>query len=84
MKAVLFNEAELLKDYPIKSKVDGWYFSVEEVAIMVWYVKAKDIYGHTMSYSGSDGPEFMIQNCEDSIRELSVSGEYILSFGPVK
>ncbi|GEM_PF-2765983 len=75
----VFSESELLKKYPLKSNLEGWYFSVDQVATLTWYVQAKSIYGFEMSISGSDEPEFMIEQCEIAIRkETQENGMYFV------
>ncbi|PCJ31253.1 MAG: hypothetical protein COA90_06705 [Gammaproteobacteria bacterium] len=68
------SESELLKDYPVKSSIEGWFFSIEQVDTFVCYIKAKNIYGFETSTSGSDDADFMVKYIEDSIRRESLRG----------
>lgn len=70
----VFSESELSKKYSLKSNIEGWYFSVDQVATFTWYVQAKSIYGFEISLSGSDGPDFMIEQCEIAIRKEMLEG----------
>jgi len=78
-RSPVFSSDELLKEFPLKSKIEGWYFSVEKVAPFVWYARAKSIYGFEMCTSGADEPDFMIEQFENTIiRESLENGMYFI------
>ena len=40
-------DSEIRQSYPIRSRVYGWYFRVEELPSGYWQVKGRDRFGHT-------------------------------------
>jgi hypothetical protein len=48
------SEAEVLKCYPIRGEVDGWYFRLTETSNNAWLVEATDLWNRKVYCCGTD------------------------------
>ena len=62
-------DSEIRQSYPIRSRVYGWYFRVEELPSGYWQVKGRDRFGHTVTRVG-DNPDDVLQVAENAADEL--------------
>ncbi len=63
------SEKEILKSYPIKSAVQGWYFRISEIANNAYEVEGMDRFGRIVSRQG-DNPDELLHSCEEYAKEL--------------
>jgi hypothetical protein len=57
------SEAVLQRDYPIKGTLPGWFFRCREVSMGVYKMEGADLWGHTVSRTGTD-PDALMAECE--------------------
>jgi len=48
------SEPEILKKYPIKGNIEGWYFRTNEISNNAWEVEGTDLRGRKVFCHGSD------------------------------
>ena len=63
------SEENILKNYPSKSKIDGWYFRINEISVNVYEIEAEDKWGRIVSLQCTD-PENLIVQCETEISKI--------------
>nr|WP_320012429.1 hypothetical protein [uncultured Desulfobulbus sp.] len=68
-KIQIESEMDILKSYPLKSNVQGWYFRISEIANNAYQVEGTDRFGRIVSRQG-DNPDELIQSCEEYAKEL--------------
>ena len=61
---------DMLKEYPIESSVAGWFFSYREVSSNVWVVEGSDLWGRTITRTGTD-EKALISECEADARAIN-------------
>ncbi len=54
------SESELLEKYPIKGKVEGWFFRTYETSNNAWEVEGSDQWGRKVYCQGND-PEALLE-----------------------
>jgi hypothetical protein len=60
------SDAEMLCDFPRRTRAADWFLRVSEVSNGHWLVIARDRWGREVSRSGGDADvERMVQECED-------------------
>ncbi len=64
-----YTEEEILKRFPIKDRLDGWYFRIDEVSNNVYEVEGSDLYGRQVSKKGSN-PEVLIDECIEDAEKI--------------
>lgn len=62
-------DKQLLRDYPIRRLLDGWYFRVTETSAGAWLAEGVDAWGQKVSRGGTD-PEALLEQCEQDARSL--------------
>jgi len=65
------SESEILKSYPIKGKLIGWYFRVVETSNNAWEAEGSDLWGRKVQCSGFD-PEALIAETVEMAKQLNV------------
>ena len=63
-------DAEIRQSFPIRSRVYGWFFRVEELSTGYWQVKGRDRYGHTVSIIGNN-PDEALEAAETQAQDAS-------------
>lgn len=63
-------DSQIRQSYPIRSRVYGWYFRVEELPTGYWQVKGRDRYGNKVVRVG-DNPDDVLNVAEDAATEIS-------------
>lgn len=63
------SEEEIIKNYPLKSRVTGWFFKQIETSNNAWTVEGMDQWGRKVSRSGGDPEELFIQ-CEQDAEAI--------------
>jgi hypothetical protein len=70
-------DAQMLSEFPRRSRTPDWFLRVSEVSNGHWVVVARDRWGREVSRSGGDSElEAMIEDCEDYASSTSQT------FGP--
>ncbi len=69
-------DSEIRQSYPIRSRVYGWFFRVEELPSGYWQVKGRDRHGNTVTRVG-DKPEDVLEVAENAAIELSDNATWI-------
>ena len=67
------SESEMLSVFPLKGKIEDWYFRVTEISNNIWEIEGSDSWGRKVSCQGSD-PESLLSEAEEmanSIKESS-------------
>jgi len=64
------SESNILKSFPIKGQVSGWYFRVTEISNGAWLVEGSDQFGRMVSANGSN-PEELLQDLSSQASELN-------------
>jgi len=62
-------DSQIRQSYPIRSRVGGWYFRVEELPTGYWQVKGRDLHGHSVIRVG-DNPDDVLHIAEDAAIEI--------------
>lgn len=55
------SEPEILKRFPVKDSVLGWYFRTEEISNGAWLVEGSDLWGRKVSLQGSDSDQLLME-----------------------
>ncbi len=63
------SEKEILAIYPIKSKIQGWFFKVTEISNNAYEAEGTDLFGRLVSKQGND-PEQLLVLCEQDIQKI--------------
>jgi hypothetical protein len=58
------------QSFPVRGRVRGWFFRVEELPSGYWQVRGRDRHGQTVSVIG-DGPEEALASAESEAQLLS-------------
>ncbi len=66
------SESELVKRYPIKGKVEGWYFRTQETSNNAWEVEGSDQWGRKV-YRQGDDPKILLE--EAVLEAMRISGK---------
>ena len=64
-----YSKDKLLKHFPIKDRLDGWYFRIDEVSNNVYEVEGSDLYGRQVSKKGSN-PEVLLNECIEDAEKI--------------
>ena len=62
-------DSQIRQSYPIRSRVFGWYFRVEELPTGYWQVKGRDRHGNKVVRVG-DNPDDVLHIAEKAATEL--------------
>ncbi len=62
-------EAEIIKDFPIANKIEGWYFRIEERSAGVYIAEGKDLFGRQVSREGTD-PDKILAMCMNDAKQM--------------
>ena len=65
-------DREIKQSFPIRSRVRGWFFRVDELPTGYWQVKGRDRFGHTISCVG-ETPDDVLATAESEARLQSAS-----------
>jgi hypothetical protein len=63
-------DREIRQSFPVRGRVRGWFFRVEELPTGYWQVKGRDRFGQTVSCLGSN-PEEVLNDAESEALILS-------------
>ena len=66
-------DRDIKQSFPIRSRVTGWFFRVDELSTGYWQVKGRDRFGHTISCVG-ESPDDVLETAETEARQQSFSG----------
>jgi len=64
-------EQRTQQSFPVRGRVRGWFFRVEELPSGHWQVRGRDRHGQTVRVVG-DGPEEALASAESEAQMLSV------------
>ena len=67
------SESEVLKQYPIGGRLDGWYFRLDETSSNAWLAEGTDLWGRKVSRQGNDEVA-LLQECIDMAKSLGSAG----------
>jgi len=65
-------DREIQQSFPVRGRVRGWFFRVEELPTGYWQVKGRDRLGQTVSCVG-EIPEKVLETAEAEAMSLSDS-----------
>jgi len=54
-------DSELLVEYPIADRLDGWFFRVREISVGAYLVEGSDRFGRIVSRTGGDAEQLLAQ-----------------------
>jgi hypothetical protein len=63
-------DREIRQSYPVRGRVRGWFFRVEELPTGYWQVRGRDRFGQTVNCLGSN-PEDVLNDAESEAMMLS-------------
>ena len=63
-------DRQVQQSFPVRGRVRGWFFRVEELPSGYWQVRGRDRHGHTVSVVG-EGPEETLASAESEAQMLS-------------
>ena len=63
-------DREIRQSYPVRGRVRGWFFRVEELPTGYWQVKGRDRFGQTVNCLGNN-PEDVLNDAESEAMTLS-------------
>ena len=63
-------DRQIRQSFPVRGRVRGWFFRVEELPTGYWQVKGRDRFGQTVSCLGSN-PEEVLNDAESEALILS-------------
>jgi len=71
MKQAVDKLSELVvrRDFPIADRVAGWFFRIHEVSAGAYRVDGTDLWGRTVSRTGTD-PDALIIACEKDAKGI--------------
>jgi len=52
-------DRDIKQSFPIRSRVRGWFFRVDELPTGYWQVKGRDRFGHTISLVGDSADDVL-------------------------
>ena len=64
-------ESEILKRYPIKGKIPGWYFSITEKSNNAFWVEGMDQWGRKIYRQGGDPDQLLEDVISDALQLLN-------------
>ena len=67
------SESEVLKQYPIGGRFDGWYFRIKETSSNAWLAEGTDLWGRKVSCQGNEEVA-LLQECIDMVKSLGSVG----------
>ena len=70
-------DQRIQQSFPVRGRVRGWFFRVEELPSGYWQVRGRDRHGHTVSVVGN-GPEEALASAESEAQMLS--SQHIMPF----
>jgi hypothetical protein len=56
------SEADVLREFPISGRTNGWYFRVKEVSAGVYLVEGSDLWSRRVGRTGTD-PGALLTEC---------------------
>ena len=62
-------ETELLKSYPIKGQVIGWFYRTTETSNNAWLIEGSDFWGRKISIQGDD-PKILIVKADLETKKI--------------
>ena len=65
-------DREIKQSFPIRSRVRGWFFRVDELPTGYWQIKGRDRFGHTVSCVG-ECPDELLATAETEAKLKSAS-----------
>ena len=71
-------EQRIQQSFPVRGRVRGWFFHVEELPSGHWQVRGRDRHGQTVRVVG-DGPEEALASAESEAQMLSA--QYVTPLG---
>jgi hypothetical protein len=71
-------DREIRQSFPVRGRVRGWFFRVEELPSGCWQVKGHDRFGQTVRCLGSN-PEDVLNDAESEA--LVLTGRKVLQTG---
>ena len=63
-------DRQIRQSYPVRGRVRGWFFRVEELPTGYWQVRGRDRFGQTVNCLGSN-PEDVLNDAESEAMFLS-------------
>lgn len=63
-------DQRIQQSFPVRGRVRGWFFRVEELPSGDWQVRGRDRHGQTVSVVG-EGPEETLASAESEAQLLS-------------
>jgi len=63
--------AQVVREYPIIGRVDGWFFRERETSNGAYLVEGTDLWGRTVSRQGNDPEALLSQCCSDAQRIIT-------------
>ena len=69
---------DIRQSFPVRGRVRGWFFRVEELPTGHWQVKGRDGHGQTVTCLGTN-PEDVLRDAESEA--LLLSSENVVSIG---
>ena len=64
-------DRDIKQSFPIRSRVRGWFFRVDELPTGYWQVKGRDRFGHTISCVG-ESPDAVLATAETEAKHQSL------------
>ena len=58
------------QSFPVRGRVRGWFYRLEELPSGFWQVRGRDRFGHTVNVVGAS-PEEVLSSAEDEAQLLS-------------
>jgi len=65
-------DRQIRQSFPVRGRVRGWFFRVEELPTGDWHVRGRNWFGQTVSCLGSD-PEDVLNDAESEALIISSS-----------
>lgn len=66
-------DRNIKRSFPIRSRIRGWFFRVDELPTGNWQVKGRDRYGHTVICLG-ETPDDVLATAETEAQAQSLAG----------
>jgi hypothetical protein len=64
-----YTEEQILKRFPIKDRLEDWYFRIDEVSNNVYEIQGSDLYGRLVSKKGTN-PEVLLDECIEDAKKI--------------
>jgi hypothetical protein len=68
-----FSESEVLKQYPIGGRLEGWYFRLSETSNNAFLAEGEDLWGRKVSCQGNNEVT-LLQECIGMAKTLGSVG----------